>query len=189
MKIKKATQVIILVVALVSVIGVGAVSYAAWTGSNGTLLASAQIGSVSVVGFENNTALKVEKLVPIDQDADSAHLDGAMFRSVALPKASVTGNYKITVKGAASAVDIRVNIGAEISAKPSYTTNDQGITVENFVSIANGATYVFNGEVSGEAENNLYTVEGLYLNVVLVSNDVADMNQTIEGISIVIEAA
>lgn len=172
MKIKQTTKIVILVVALVSVIGVGAVSFAAWQGAP-SIQASAAIGNVSIAGFDSDELTISGSLIPHDQDLEqSVGVNGTKYISVALPSASVTGNYTITVDSE-TAIDVRVNIGSQMTAETA-------INLDNFTSIAGESSYVYEGSVDGEATNNLYAVSGLYLNLILVSDSAADMNGSVD---------
>lgn len=69
MKIKKKTSLMMIAASTAAVVGVAAVSFAAWNGGRADLTAEAATGHVDMTGFisENYTAPEGTKLYPIDQ--------------------------------------------------------------------------------------------------------------------------
>lgn len=98
MKIRKKTSFMLLAASTAAVVGVAAVSFAAWTGSNNQLTASASTGTVYMFGFAGTTAptATLDPIVPYNQD-DASVITGNQVVTLSLPEYSVLGNYEIQV--------------------------------------------------------------------------------------------
>ncbi|MDE5593138.1 MAG: hypothetical protein K2I75_04315 [Clostridiales bacterium] len=165
---KKTVKALIVAASVAAVVGVGAVSFAAWTGS-GTTTASQNTnttGSVSVVGFGNEASLAaVTNLMPWDQDS------GTTVAHYTLPKVT-SGNegYKITVTA-----DLKnswtgsLYVIVDDSASTAASDPD---TAANGWKAIDGTASVFTFTATGD------TPKQLYAHVILDSDKSADMNQT-----------
>lgn len=177
MKTKLITKYVILAVAILSIVGVGAVSFALWTGNTDALTAQAQIGSVKLYGWtDSNPSLTLEgSLVPADQTGDLN--GGVKFISKALPQISANQDYTLTVSFAKKVgtfngnSKLRVLIGDELitDANLAYVTTSGK-------EIAEGATAEFAFTVSGET----YQTFTKYITIQLISGTATDMDATLE---------
>lgn len=174
MKTKLITKYVILAVAILSIVGVGAVSFALWTGNTDALTANAQIGSVKLYGWtDSNPSLTLEgKLVPADQTGE---LSGGVvkFISKALPQISANQNYTLTVSFAKTSGTFNSN------SKLRVLIGDELITDANLADvttsgkeIAEGATAEFAFTVSGTD----YQTFTKYITIQLVSDTATDMD-------------
>lgn len=161
MKLRKKTGIMMAATAAVAVVGVAAVSFAAWTGSNTALTASASSGSAYLFGFETaqTEALPFsDSLVPWDQPPTSIK-DGAKIVSLQLPKYTVYGNYSINVKWT---TDPGLTVYAYVGAQQTEAKNPDG--AEGWLQVTTTDTaYDFNNPEKGEVTNT-------YISLLLVSN-------------------
>lgn len=177
MKIKQTTKMIILVVALVSVIGIGAVSYAAWQGGATSITATAQTGSMQLIGFTGNAidALSNKVFVPYDQ-GENAPEGSVTYVSFAVPEFISNGAWKINLKISNENVSFYVN-----HSNNAITSAPENLT--NWTKITATGVEVLTGNAS-EADNGVVSDTG-YINIVLDSSSFNDMNVT--GIEFTLE--
>lgn len=166
MKLRKKTGIMMAATAAVAVVGVAAVSFAAWTGSNTTLTATASTGSAYLFGFEaaQTEALPFSnKLVPWDQPTTSIK-EGAKIVSLQLPTYTVYGDYSINVR--LNSNDYGLVLYAYVGAEQTEAKNPAGVTGWQQITTAD-TEYPFDTETKGEVANT-------YISLLLVS---ADSNQ------------
>lgn len=165
---KKTVKGLIIAASVAAVVGVGAVSFAAWEGSGKTTVSTATntTGYVSVIGFANDTQIaEVEELMPWDQGS------GTVVANYALPKVtSGTEDYKITVtvtkaNGWTGALYVIVDGNATLAASDPTAEGSGWKTID-------GTASVFEFDATGD------TAAELYAHVILDSNKSADMNQS-----------
>lgn len=118
MKLKKQTRLLMLTASAVAVVGVAAVSFAAWTGSNTELTANASTGYAYLEGFSNNNSLALGSVVPFDQENESIKGEGKQVVTADLPTFTTLSEATLTVKNFAftetvTGVDVYVWIGAK----------------------------------------------------------------------------
>lgn len=105
MKIKKKTSIMMLAASTAAVVGVAAVSYAAWQGgAYTTTTASASTGEAYLFGFEteqkdNVLKFKDQALVPFDQGASAKAGTSTVIVSDAIPDFTVYQGYAIKLDG------------------------------------------------------------------------------------------
>lgn len=174
MRIKKKTSIMMATATTLAAVGIAAVSFAAWTGNNTVLTASADIGTVSYFGFtedQNSEVTSLGTLVPYDQE-DNSILTGTKFISFALPEFSVFEDYQIQVTYAptlsteATTTEYKfyATVGNQITDAPESVTGWQQLSdqaqVFNFTATANTNTVV-----NGAANKTVY------FNLILESNE------------------
>lgn len=166
MEKKKIVKPVVIAASVAAIVGIGAVSFAAWSGNtNHTAdLAQSTTGNISTVGFATapGALAAVTNLMPYNQGT------GTTFYSVKLPDFTTTTNYKITVtaKSNTANLDLYAKVGAQVTAAPENLTDWKAV----------GATCVY--EFTGIT--TLTTVSDKYLSIVLDSGDEADMNKSFE---------
>ncbi len=194
MRIKKKTSTIFITAAAVAAIGVSAVSFASWTGNNTARIAKAETGYAYLFGFtsaqEEGARLELGTLVPYNQDENTIKADkdgnkGTTVVSVALPEYEVTGNYNISVKypeESTTTLDFYVYAGAKQDAVPADWTPE---SAGDWQQISKGARFDF---TSSAATVNTSGNETVYISLMLVSDDAAQMGQSAD-IDIVLAVA
>lgn len=179
---KKSLKPVVIAAAVACIGGIGAVSFAAWTGAaSQTGNVGGTTGNVAAIGFtETLTGASVTGLMPYDQGS------GTRVYSVQLPDFAVNTQWRMTVKLVApdsgTAIGdnkIMVKYGAEVTAAPSDTTGYIGVasTAKDLVT----ATEMTAG-VTAE------TITGQYLTIILNSNDLGDMDKVFK-LEVKVEAA
>lgn len=182
MKLKKKTGLMMVMASTAAVVGVAAVSFAAWTGNNTAYTASASTGTAYLFGFQNTVAEQkfTEKLVPYDQVAASV-IDGQKVIVQTIPTYSVFEEYTITLSGVTGGYELYAYVGtanADYDGKTAAELNTAVTaapeTAENgwqALTGASDATYKFNteGTVKGE-------VKDMKIYLMLKSNDTTQMN-------------
>lgn len=181
MKIKQATKFAILAIALVAVLGVGAVSFAAWQngGFDALNTASADVGNVELFGFTSDSATWKDgnsTLVPVDQ-ADNNLGNGAKMISLQTPEYEATKNFKITLTATWTGNDGHAMpafyycVGDLASAPDKSALTAEGTQWK--VLTAGTALELLAGEIdaSGYVNGTLANI-----NIVMVSDSNADMN-------------
>ena len=176
MKIKQSTKMIILVVALVSVIGVGAVSFAAWDGGAPSITASASVGQVDLIGFSATSLdLGTDKLIPYNQGIELPAGTTYMIRA-ALPSYVVSGeNYTITLSANADS-ELPVNL----ASKCYYKIVDSTEEVTAPTTTLDGWTKVGTATDLTDVAYGDAPVTNKVIYIVLDSIDIADMNGSAE---------
>lgn len=189
MKIKKKTSVMMIAAATAAVVGVAAVSFAAWTGSSQqTLTASASTGHVSLLGFtpdkdsnpvtygggayDASGAATLTPLVPYDQT--NYGTDQVNVLDVVIPAYSYSDNYSLTLNYTdtdSAGLTLYYLYGAE---QAPTVDGDLDVTATGSDWKALGATNVLENVDNVEAEA---TVAIQHLYIVLVSDDGAQMNK------------
>lgn len=182
MKIRKKTSFMLLAASTAAVVGVAAVSFAAWTGNNGNLTASAATGSAYLFGFGTaNPEVELSKdLVPYNQVNGYDTTTCATSATLTLPDYEVVGAYSITVE----LDDVITNADGEAASLATgtsfYVTAQTDKTVSATMSLegweqidADGATFTYNDATAGEVKNKVLTF-------ILVSENSADMNLSVQ---------
>ena len=139
---KKAVKSLIIAASVAAIAGIGAVSFAAWSGASDKTANTTELtGTVEAVGFASSTVTNTgKKLMPIDQEQSALGEDGVYYYVVALKTSGTdfTG-YKITVK-AEGVSDSTVPTGlkcAILSSAPS--TGSEATLTGSWVSLYNTA--------------------------------------------------
>ncbi|MDE7463425.1 MAG: hypothetical protein K2M48_00205 [Clostridiales bacterium] len=165
---KKAVKGLVIAASVASVIGIGAVSFAAWEGSGSTSVdvTGNTTGTVSVIGFDKDATVgKVESLMPWDQG------DGTVVAHYTLPEVtSGTEDYKITVTvtkadGWDGALYVIIDDTASTAASDPTAEGSAWKTID-------GTASVFEFDATGD------TAKQLYAHVILDSDKSADMNKS-----------
>lgn len=166
MKIRKKTSFMLLAASTAAVVGVAAVSFAAWTGSNNEFTASASTGSATLIGFNDaQPSLTLGTLVPVDQEGTYT---GEKYVSVALPSYQVSGDYTITVSSE-TALHLYVTVGAQVTTQPTKAEVESTAEGNKWQPVASAS---FEFEQTGYAES----IETTFISLVLVSDENAEMN-------------
>ena len=178
---KKVVKLIISAASALSVVGVGAASFAKWQGDTALdadyAANGAGLGHINavVIGFTDtaeSTTLS-DKLVPYDQDGND--YEGVTFYSIALPEFMATGSYKVTVTVAdgealESGSAFYAQLGSPITAAPENLDDWTVIT---------GTGAVLTGDydtTAGADKSQLFT--GKCVNIVLKSDSLKDMDKS-----------
>lgn len=171
MKLRKKTGIMMATTAAVAVVGVAAVSFAAWTGSNTTFTATANTGDAYLFGFvDTNPSIALGKIVPWNQN-DASIIEGSKIVSVKLPDYVAYSNYSITVEST-TGLDLYVLVGAQQTTALNPTTDSNWKSVKK-PDGANKSTATFEFSVDNAHKGGQTT----YLSVLLVSTNYADHNQ------------
>lgn len=169
MEKKKIVKPVVIAASVAAIVGIGAVSFAAWNGNNKQTANTAEssTGNISTVGFASapSALTAITGLMPYDQGS------GTRVYSVQLPQFTTTANYTITVTvkdGTTTALSLYAKVGAQVTAAP------EGLT--DWKAVGANCSFDFNVTTVGQLE----TVSNKYLNIVLDSESEADMNQKFE---------
>lgn len=200
MKIRKKTSFMLLAASTAAVVGVAAVSFAAWQGSGiNNLAASASTGVIEVIGFNitgtayvqdttdtNKATLSLnDKLVPYNQGTVTTNLpEGTVdYYNIAIPKVEYNASYEIKVKytltdAAGNALTTDNTFVGSLKYKYDTTALTAAPTdISGWTAFTTSATAVEGytpGTTVGGATD---TADGGYLQVVLVSDSNQDMNK------------
>lgn len=187
MKIKKKTSIMMLAASTAAVVGVAAVSYAAWQGSNTEFTASASTGYVNLIGFDTEDSnyptgtdkFKLGTLVPVDQT--DAIKEGTTYSTQALPAFEASADCTITIT-------------ADTALTFYFLIDDDGFTDTNkpTLEVVTGEDSLWQ-KVGGKTESAAsasatfeFTVSEYQaaiqkkVSVVLVSSDNSQMGQTVD---------
>lgn len=172
MKLKKKTSILMAASAAVAVVGIAAVSFAAWQSSNTTSFAvQAATGYLKTFGFTDDVtdAKDLGTLVPYDQgnDGQNTEFEGVKFVSIPLPAYFVEESVAYTISVAStSELSFYVQIGAEVEEAPT--------SVDGWTKVTADGAEAYSGTGTGAQ------VSDLYISFILDSGDVAQQNQTAE---------
>lgn len=169
---KKFLKPLVIATSVAAVAGIGAVSFAAWSGgtnSGGT--ATGQLGSITAYGFDTalSATMGENKLMPYNQPSVSANQ--VKVWSVALPTVTGSDATKIQVRltsdpGLDSSSGIYVKYStSDVSDAPTALTDYQKLTTSD-VDLTS-ATFAANSQGA----------DGGYLVVALDSSKLADMTK------------
>lgn len=171
MKIKKMTITMLVVAALAAVIGISAVSYAAWTAGNNSFGASAATGTVQLVGFTGDTTnIEFDPVVPYNQTGTITN--GEKMQSITLPEFVVTGEYTITVK---SGIDLTFYVKTENTATPSTTAPT---SLDGWTEVTSAGTAMDGKTFAADTGVEYMTVTDQVLYLVLDDSNKDNMNRT-----------
>ena len=164
------TITMLVVAALAAIIGISAVSYAAWTAGNNSFGASAATGTVQLVGFTGDTTnVRFDPVVPYNQTGTIT--SGAKMQSITLPEFVVTGAYTITVT---SDTGLTFYVKTENTATPSTTAPT---SLEGWTKVADGTA--MNGkDFTADAGVEYMTVTDQVLYLILDDSNKDNMNKT-----------
>lgn len=183
MRIKKKTSIMLLAASVAATVGVGAVSFAQWTGSNATTIqASGATGSAYLFGFEQGASdLSFnEKLVPFNQRNNTIK-EGQTVVTAALPSYTVySEKYTITI----ATTDVAADKVAASENTTYYVSIDEskdapaaafaGAEDTNWYKVtAAGAVIEYGAPATAAA----HTVSGRYVHVAMVSEETGDMDK------------
>lgn len=178
MRIKKKTSYMLLAASAAAVVGVSAVSFAAWQGDYNSVNASANTGSAYLVGFMSEDALTFgnAKLVPWNQK-ESSVIEGVKVISDALPSYNVVEDYKITVTLTSNTTDAAtvyyVKIDNNATATLSVTDDTADWTDWQAVTAGSGATFNYSDLTDGDWG----LVDDAHIHVALDSSANGDMGK------------
>lgn len=194
MRIKKKTRALMLAASAVAVIGVAAVSFAAWSGNNNVLETSATTGTAVLEGFEANAELNFggTKLVPFDQGTKENSYDTATCTTMltaTIPAFNALGTYSFTVDNLEFEKEVSGNysIWAYIGENAEFTgdnaisaTSDPSATGSGWVQIVTGdaAQASFTNDEWVCTATNSKVENRFTIAVKLVTSDTNLMNQT-----------
>ena len=195
MRIKKKTSMMLLAASTAAVVGVAAVSFAAWNGGvSDELTASASTGTVYTFGFETADPLNFGQLVPYDQP-DKTIEAGSVVAECKLPAYTVyEDTYTISVGGVSglSCGTLYAFVGAE---KPDSTA-DMDVTAleaagwQEVTATASGAgtAHFASADITGEATVTAGTVAAETYSVwlILVSETAPSATETI-GLTVTLQ--
>lgn len=158
---KKTVKSLIIAASVAAIAGIGAVSFAAWSGSSTKTESTGNqaSGTVEAVGFAADTVITNtgKKLMPIDQASVDSETQ-AYYYAVALKTSGTdfTG-YKITVKAEAVG-DSVVPSGLKCAVLENAPTTGTGATLSGTWITLGGTTSAQNLVTSGLADNKTYNV-------------------------------
>lgn len=166
MRLKKKTGIMMAATAAVAVVGVAAVSFAAWQGNNTNLTVDASTGDAYLFGFTDATpTMDLGELVPWNQPATSIKDNAKAIVSVQLPNFVAYDDYSITVESTTT-LQLYVYVGAE---------QDKAMNPTSAEAVAAGWKAVQVGENGEKAtfdfENVTAGNQTTYLSLLLVSTD------------------
>ncbi|MDE7464086.1 MAG: hypothetical protein K2M48_03560 [Clostridiales bacterium] len=97
---KKFVKPLVIATSVAAIAGIGAVSFAAWSGGEKEVTSTGALGDVTIVGFASDTATAwSNKLVPHDQPSKTYDATTCVtVASIELPKLTAVENQTITVK-------------------------------------------------------------------------------------------
>lgn len=178
MKVKRTARLTVVLAAIVAMVGIAAVSYAAWQGGT-TAEAQGATANIELIGFNEETAalnfnLGDKKIVPYDQTAGYTEATMVKVISTEIPAFQTTGAYKIKVEaldkttGNATTLDFWYQIGTTaVTTAPANTTGWTLIGSEN-------------SDYTPATQPKVTTaVSDLKLSIILDSSDYEDMNKEI----------
>lgn len=177
MEKKKLVKPIVIATSVAAVVGIGAVSFAAWSGGTTTDTQNGNTGSVDFLSFnETNVATAtLTDILPHDQKSATPSttdktLGSVAFAQITLPT-DIVGNYYITVKAVAGDTDgiAFTNSDKHSDIYVSLTAPSAAITLSEWTkaNTENGAKLEI---ASTEKTPTIY--------VILDSNDSAQMNKS-----------
>lgn len=173
MKIRKKTSFMLLAASTAAVVGVAAVSFAAWQGSNGgTLTANAATGAVEVLGFNTTPTYTVSPLVPYDQGS----VEGCVnVYDLEIPTVDYNVDYTISVKYSA-ATDVTLNLQYQYNTTATVPVNKDNYVASEWTDLTKDYAKIDEGTVDAvDTPVNSQTTK--YLHVILVSNKNEDMKK------------
>lgn len=167
---KKFVKPLIIAASVACIGGVGAVSFAAWQNTNHSSVGTdGATGSVSLFGFESNTATGFTDLMPWDQTGASVVLSADIYKSVALPAIEAESKtYKIQASSDETLTGT-VYIKLATTAPTTSVSNVADLTTDGWVALTGSLQDV----VASATGDTTYTAY-----FVLDSNDTADMGQS-----------
>lgn len=173
MNIKRKTGLMMFVAALLAIIGIASVSFAAWAGGYRTATASAATGSAYFFGFEEKPSnVSFDALVPYDQP-DATIETGVKISTKDIPEfTALNEEYTVTVS-TASALKFYVLIDEKPAdnSEVAVPADPAADAAWKLVTAGTDAEFTFGGENQAGAQN-------LRISLILVSNDKADQNKT-----------
>lgn len=178
---KKKVKALVIATSVAAIAGIGAVSFAAWTGNHKTATSDGANGNVSMLGFSTNTATGFTGLLPYNQvDSAAPSIANNTMKTIALPTIVDDGKaFDITVKATnfSSALDSASALYVYVGTAEA-TSAFAGSETTEWLKIDADAGAVF-ANLTGSTARTAYFV--------LVSEETDDMNVTYD-ISFDIEA-
>lgn len=171
---KKFLKPLLIATSVAAVIGVGAVSFAAWEGgSNPSVDVAGKTATISVYGFDSDEVTNpTNNLLPYNQGSDVG--GNVRIWSIGLPTITAADATKLQVKfteastfDASSKVYVKWS-STDVTSVPSTTDGYQVLSTT--ATDLTGATFSANAE----------TQDAGYLVVILDSNKTSDMNKDIK---------
>lgn len=190
MKIRKKTSFMLLAASTAAVVGVAAVSFAAWTNERTSLSVQASTGDIYYVGFEENASLTIgsKNLVPYNQPTGSYDTStNDVVVSIKVPDFKVYEAYTLTIKAYATytAATATTEASGTVTTLPLYANYGEQVaasTVAAWTAIPAGWTSLAEGGAlttpSATPVDATTAVAGQYINIVLNSEDYEDSTTT-----------
>lgn len=181
---KKSTKVLIVAASAVAVVGIGAVSFAKWSGGTTSKEVTGYTDSVSQLGFGSEQVITLsQKLLPFDQattaDDTSVTLSSSSYASVALTVSDDGKTYNVKAGYSSSKAlsgDIYCKVAASAPTDEITLSTDGGaasLAAKGWVKLTADAATV---EVDGSATWTTTPPTAYFL---LVSDSTGDMNATL----------
>ncbi|MDE6441869.1 MAG: hypothetical protein K2L12_03835 [Clostridia bacterium] len=191
MKIKKKTSLMMVAASTAAIVGIAAVSFAAWTGSyQDSITASASVGSLNTFGFGDVTSVELKgedntsKLVPWDQNEATVN-EGNYIISANLPAYTVYAeDYTITVTSAkVQGTNITYELyGQLVDKNTTVTAPTKAADLADWTSLDGDGIEV---SVTNTTAGNVAAGEKV-LYVILVSNGQLEQSVTLNTINVVL---
>lgn len=180
MKIKKKTSIMMLAASTAAVVGVAAVSYAAWQGgAYTTTTASASTGEAYLFGFttdqsQENLSFGTQKLVPFDQGASAKEGTSTVIVSDAIPDFTVYQGYAIKLDGLTMKKD-NAEVTSEFSVYAQVGAFETAPTIAQDWATDNAGDWKLISDTDGFSFAQTFvtgtnTVSGMKIALMLVSN-------------------
>lgn len=177
---KKFLKPLVIATSVAAVVGIGAVSFAKWSGnSNTTAGSTGGTDTISLIGFASNSVTGFTALQPYDQD-DAKNSVATAAKTIVLPAVSSNGTEKYDIKikaDAALGLDSSSHLYVKLATSaPSETIHDGSAFETTNLTTTNGWYEVGTSDVtviSESQETGAYTAYFL-----LVSGESGDMNKS-----------
>ncbi len=188
---KKFVKPLVIAASVAAVVGVGAVSFAKWTGgTKDNTISESQLGSVIDLSWGSTTAVSAQNgLVPYDQGRGTTVVHYAL-NDIIMPNNLEHAYVTVKVDSGFSLADTsgglyvlidKANNTAPDATKPmSDTTNVAWKKIETTGTGANAATFTLSPTTYNATATDAETLTGYHAHVILVSDDNAD-NKTTAG--------
>lgn len=170
MKIKKKTSLMLLSASAAAIVGVAAVSYAAWQGGVNEFTANASTGYVQVLGWNSINDVTEEKgLVPCDQENYDTN-EYTNVITVEIPAYEYTVNHIVTIQSDNAELTLRYSYGTEETVTVDATAKSWAE-----IGVEDATTMETISDADATAASK--THEKKYVHIVLDSDNTKHMNQ------------
>lgn len=168
---KKFVKPLVVAASVAAIAGIGAVSFAKWTGNHSSATSSGANGTVSLLGFNTNTATGFTGLLPYDQvDSAAPSATNNTLKTISLPTVTPDSKaYDVTVSSSDVATNLTKGGKLYVYVGTSAATNDfAGSATAEWKEVdSTGAKFEF---ASSDTTLTAYFV--------LTSNDTDEMSAT-----------